>query len=108
MSADENLSPSQFGFKQASYDDWDQALLSSRTHLGRKPLRLNQDLHTAQDAIDPDAVREYAAQPRIRADHEIAVHHYGGKVFVGDGHHRIAAALSRGQKTITATHYGVS
>lgn len=106
MTAEEHLSPTQFGFKEASYDDWDAALLTADRHLGRKPLNLSTDLHTAQDAIDPAAVRGYAAQGRIRGDHEIAVHHFGGKIYVGDGHHRIAAALQKGQKTITATHYG--
>jgi hypothetical protein len=106
MSADEHLSPTQFGFKQASYDDWDQALLSSRTHLGRKPVHLSADLHTAQDAIDPEAVRSYAAMGRIAGDHDISIHHMDGKMYVADGHHRIAAARQRGQKTITATHYG--
>lgn len=105
MTAEDHLSPTQFGFKQASYDDWDAAIMSGN-HLGRRPLNLSKDLHTAQDAIDPVAVRDYAAQGRIRGDHEIAVHHYEGKTYVADGHHRIAAALQRGQKTITATHYG--
>lgn len=107
MTGSDHLSPAQFGFKPASYDEWDEALGRGFGTSGtRGRINPQMDLHTAQDYIDKDSVDSYAAQKRIRGDHDVEIYHLGGKAYVGDGHHRLAAARQKGQKSMTVTHFG--
>lgn len=111
MSAADYLSPDQFGFKEASYDDWDDAMLS---HMKKTPtpgkIDPSMELHTAQDHISRRWVEVYAKDPEVVAvarREPIELFHHEGRVFVGNGHHRLAAARQKGQKSIAVMNYGL-
>jgi hypothetical protein len=111
MAADDHLSPSQFGFKEISHENWiaaQQTYNPATARSGR--LNLGADLHTGQPGLFPDRVQEYVDKPGLASDtgrySRVEVYHHEGQLVVGDGHHRIAAALKRGQKTIRADFHG--
>lgn len=119
MAAPEHLSPSQFGFVEGSHDDWIAAQQKWNPEKGRS-VRLNLSkvrLHTGQPGIFPDKVQEYVEHPGLKSatthsgfgksyDSPVEVYQHGGNIWVGEGHHRLAAAMKRGQKTARATLYG--
>lgn len=107
MAADEHLSPSQFGFKEGTPEDWNSALEQydgDRSRRGR--IDPNVELHTGQRSMSQEMVDHYVSMRRMDAGHSVEIYHHGGKSWVGDGHHRIAAARAKGQKTLGVIHYG--
>lgn len=107
MSGSDHLSPTQFGFHMVDHDEWDNALMSGfRTEGKMGPLDVNATLHTGQDQISAKFVEHYAAKAEPTADHDIEVYHHGGKQYLGDGHHRLAAARQNGLKSVNARHFG--
>lgn len=113
----DHLSPSQFGFIEAPHEDW---LAAQQKYDGKgRNVRLDltrTPLHTGQPGIFPDRVKEYMEHPGLKSatthsgfgrayDSPVEVYRHEGRVFVGDGHHRIAAALKSGQKTMRARLY---
>jgi uncharacterized protein (DUF1015 family) len=52
-------------------------------------------------------VKHYASKDYPSADHDVEIYHHGGKQYLGDGHHRLAAARITGRKTMTARHFGL-
>ena len=101
MSARESLSTAQFGFvrEQLNVNDIPS---SGTTRPARIPLR---NLVATQDSheFDPKTVAEYVGRrgTRDRFGLRPQVTRYNGEHVVFNGHHRIAAALRRGQKTMT-------
>lgn len=105
------LSPSQFGFQEGDPHTWEAAL--AKYDEGGRPgrIRLDQELHTGQGQMFPDAVQHYSEKPGRHAATSremgpVEIYHHDGKTWVGEGHHRIAAALSRGQKSMRVMRYG--
>lgn len=113
----DHLSPAQFGFVETSPEEWNAA----RQHYDGKgrSVRLNlarTQLHTGQPGLFPERVQEYVDRPGLKSatthsgfgsawDSPVEVYRHEGRVFVGEGHHRIAAALKSGQKTMRARLY---
>lgn len=110
MTADEHLSPDQFGFTIGSPHDWDSAgqQYGKNSRSGR--LRLDTELHTGQRSIWPSRVQEYVTHPGKASDtgrySPIEIYHHNGQVWAGEGHHRLVAAKIRGNKTIRVTFHG--
>jgi hypothetical protein len=111
MAAPDHLSPGQFGFVEGSHEDW---IAAQQKYDGKgKPVRLNLSkvrLHTGQPGIFPDRVKEYVDHPGLASATSryipAEVYQHDGNLWVGEGHHRIAAAIQRGQKTTRARLYG--
>lgn len=55
-------------------------------------------VHASQDYVIPDKVNNFAAHPRLGGLPKVVKH--DGEHFVFDGHHRVAGAMVRGQKTM--------
>lgn len=117
MSAEEHLSPGQFGFVHHDLFDDDHSQLSSAMHdlhnEGGRPGRINPsaELHSIQSSMYQDQVDFYRKNPQERAVTSriatpVEIYHIGGKRFVGEGHHRIAAARADGAKSVRAVHFG--
>ena len=66
-------------------------------------------VHTGQPGVYRDTVEHYAANPHLiqRQDDPVEVIHdpLSGKLYMGQGHHRLAAARLAGKKTIKAHVY---
>lgn len=119
MAGSDHLSPSQFGFVEGSHDDWMNAQRKWSQDGGRS-VRLDLSkvrLHTGQPGLFPDRVQEYVERPGLKSaathsgfgkayDSPVEVYSHGGNIWVGDGHHRLAAAMKKGQKTARARLYG--
>lgn len=115
----EHLSPSQFGFVEGSHDEW-MAAQSKWDPKTSRSGRLNLQrarLHTGQPGIFPERVREYQERPGLKAktthsgfgpayDSPVEIYRHNGELWVGEGHHRIAAAKQSGQKTMRAKFHG--
>jgi hypothetical protein len=101
------LSPEQFGFLP-----WKQHVSEEVLEAGVHPwetgemrtIPLSRGFRSSQAAIDPAAVEHYAKNPRrpyqggYHPPPNVAEHK--GELVVLTGHHRIAAAMKRGQKTM--------
>lgn len=77
-------------------------VVSTTSHTQKKRIRLSKELHATQPYVLPGKVegmpnRTPGKQPTIKTE--------DGVTYVLDGHHRIAKALKRGQKTITVNEY---
>jgi hypothetical protein len=111
MAAPDHLSPGQFGFVEGSHEDW---IAAQQKYDGKgRSIRLDLSrarLHTGQPGIFPDRVKEYVDQPGLSSATSRyipkEVYQHEGNLWVGEGHHRIAAAIQRGQKTTRARLYG--
>jgi hypothetical protein len=107
------LSPEQFGFlpvhpweeqekisESLNRQEWPQKMIS----LSHPPLRANHPIH-------PEAVDYYVKKPRGNftgdPDRNPTVIKHKGEHVILSGHHRIAAALRRGQKKMKVD-YGES
>lgn len=111
MAADEHLSPSQFGFVEGNHDDWVSAMQSWDGKGQRTRVNLaTTELHTGQRGIFPERVKEYVERPGMASatsrDLPVEIYQHQGKTWIGEGHHRVAAARQRGQKTIRAVRFG--
>lgn len=110
-----NLNPDQFGFVPRPEEEWYDARANT-DYQGERDVDPNMLLHTGQDAIYPDVVKHYVEHPdsehvnRDRMDKDYPheppqVYRFVGddnvpRDYVGEGHHRIAAARVRGDKSI--------
>lgn len=112
MSADNHLSPNQFGFPKVKKREWLDALDAgdngayegTNAFDGYKRVPTSTVSHTAQPRLYPEGVEKYKSNPRIGGvqafEGPINLVKHQGKVYQGEGHHRMAAARARGQKTI--------
>lgn len=107
----EHLNPAQFGFHEDDPETWEQALAHYEEGGTPGRIRLDAELHTGQGQMFPDAVEYYADKPgRASATSRdvgpVEIYEHDGKTWVGEGHHRIAAARSRGQRSMRVKRYG--
>ena len=58
------------------------------------------DLHPTQSELSPKTVNKYAKDNPDDGTYTPDVYERGGKLYIADGHHRIVAAMKRGEKTI--------
>jgi hypothetical protein len=67
-------------------------------------------LRATQSRLSPDTVSRIAATPKSKMDTRkkmpAGYEHPDGSVWVGDGHHRLAAAMTRGDATARVTIKG--
>lgn len=110
-----NLNPEQFGFVRRPEAEWHDAMANT-DGVGTREIRVDHLLHTGQDHMYPDRVQHYVKNPesehvgrdpidRDYPNEPPEVYRYVGdddvtRDYVGEGHHRIAAARLRGDKTI--------
>lgn len=112
MAADDHLSPTQFGFKNVTHDEWYSAMQGQSDfdlpYDGGTPGRIDPstELYTGQTRLSPEALEHYRGRKTTRSDHAIEIYHYDGKKYLGDGHHRMAVARERGQKSARVIHFG--
>lgn len=65
----------------------------------RTKVRLDKVVAT-QHYLDSSKVADIARQPPSDMDTDPVVHPYQGRYYVGDGHHRVAGAIERGDTHI--------
>lgn len=113
MNVNPNLSPAQFpywehpehftdpvtnhGFRHVD----ENAATLPDVHLGRLPavtVPLDEVTVASQHHLHPGLVEEYTKQKPARK--RILLRPYGDGIAVADGHHAVAAARARGEKTI--------
>lgn len=110
-----NLSPHQFGFLPADEDTWGVAR-SNTDWVGERDLPLDTPIYTGQVDMYSDRVKHYVDNPqsehvgRDKIDKDYPhtppeVYHWEGKNYMGEGHHRVAAARARGDKSIRVSYY---
>ena len=107
------VSPAQFGFLTVSQDEWSEKTLDTAMHpeVERVQRRISTKapIHTGQEHIYPDVVEEYASRGKraaaSRRGDRAEVYDAGGKLYMGDGHHRMAAARAAGQKSIRVDYW---
>lgn len=115
MSASDHLSPSQFGLHQSDPETWDDAR-SNTDWVGERDFPLTTPLHTGQERMYPERVQHYVDNPtsehvgRDKMDKDYPhsppeVYHWEGKNYLGEGHHRVAAAIRRGDKSVKVAYY---
>jgi hypothetical protein len=106
MSAGDYVSADQFGFTTpAQYVGSDVDDDNWRT----KRVRIDRPLRAGQPKVSPKIVDEYAAarSNRDSTGHLPQVVKRKGEHVVFEGHHRIAAARKRGQKSMTVDYQEV-
>lgn len=103
-----NLNNEQFGLDDPRHYGFDGKAPGVRAHIDQSlsnylPTRLNLDgnrpLIATQDYVVPDKIDSIASSPRRAAEPPLVMRS-GGKDYVWDGHHRIAAAMQKSQKSI--------
>jgi hypothetical protein len=70
----------------------------------KRSVRLDQPIFSTQDYVEPGKVTRFVEHPRSgvrRGSSPPLVVQHQGQLHVWDGHHRVAGALIRGQKTMT-------
>ena len=82
--------------------EWPQAGLSYETK-DVKP-RYPIEFHTTQDRVNADLVTQKAQQLRSGEELAIEVVKIGGRIWVIDGHHTLAAYIREGLPPILAMH----
>lgn len=103
MTADQHLSPTQFGFHPVPMDEWEEAADNAGTGQ-TKHIPTDTVLHTGQRSMYKPGVDQYAKDPGHQP-YLPEVYHHEGRDYMGDGHHRVAAARQRGDKTIEVNYY---
>ena len=98
MSAEDSVSPEQFGFMRSSTED-----TFGRPEMKSKLFDVSTNLHSRQAEMKPSVVEGYkspswARKNGSKAPPEIVKH--GGEHIIMNGHHRIAAARAQGKKRI--------
>jgi ParB-like chromosome segregation protein Spo0J len=68
-------------------------------YMPRTRVRLDKVIAT-QGKLDQSKVRDIARQPATSMTSDPIVHPHRGKYYVGDGHHRVAGAIERGDSHI--------
>jgi len=104
------LSPLQFGWKLTTSEAHSQANAARRGTPTRRSVSADIELHTGQGNIFKNRVDDYASGgykapggvPMYGDERPELVEHEG-KVYIGEGHHRLAAAKQRGD-----THFDVN
>lgn len=61
-------------------------------------------LHTAQTTVDPKRVAGYARGTRSSRQ-PMVFHEHQGQMWIENGHHRVAAAVVKGQSTVRGLVY---
>jgi hypothetical protein len=61
----------------------------------RTKVRLDKVVAT-QNYLDPAKVADIARQDPSDVTNDPIAHYYNGRYYIGDGHHRIAGAIDRG------------
>ena len=69
-------------------------------YMPRTKVRLDKVVAT-QSHLDSSKVHDIATQDPSDITSDPIVHSFRGKYYVGDGHHRVAGAMERGDKYIT-------
>ena len=101
------LNPSQFGFIEGDKSTWEGALDKFSEDGGvRGRISPNAELHTGQQSMSQFQVDHYTERKAMRSHTPVEIYHHEGKMWLGEGHHRIAAARAKGQKSIGVVHYG--
>lgn len=109
-----NLSPQQFGFLPRPEEEWYDARVQD--YAGVREIPVDHPLHTGQRTLYADRVQHYVEHPesehlgrdRIDKDYPHALPEVYRTTaddgvtrdYMGEGHHRVAAARVRGDKTI--------
>jgi hypothetical protein len=84
--------------------------IAKRTHDAPIALVNLHDLHAIQDSVNRERLSQHMSDPKMVPEGSRAAGHgglvdrpvvvrKGGKMFIHDGHHRLTAALLRGQST---------
>lgn len=109
MSA-EHLNPKQFGFQPYDHEAAQSAksvVEGGSFGAQERHLDLSEPLHPTEPQIWPGQVEKYRAHGWATTDENEGrpwVLRHQDRLFVMQGHHRIAAAKQRGEKTILADY----
>lgn len=82
--------------------EWPDVGLSYETQR-RKP-QYPIEFHTTQDRVSTDLVEQKARELRAGEELPIEVVKVGGRIWVIDGHHRLAAYIREGLPPVLAVH----
>jgi hypothetical protein len=103
-----NINSEQFGLDDPRHYGFDEKRPQVREHMDQslssyKPTRITlgkRPLIATQDYMIPEKVAKIAAS-NTKSDTPPLIMRHEGKDYVWDGHHRIAGALAKGQKSMT-------
>jgi hypothetical protein len=108
MSAYDHISPEQFGFNTMDHDEWHDIVMGDHGDPTQRRIPVDSEIHTGQKGIVPIRVQEYqesrGQKSFMGSMQPVEVVEHQGRLVMGEGHHRLAAARENGQKTIRV-HY---
>lgn len=109
--ADHGIDPiADHGFVPVPEDEWrdvQHRMVGEGSSYARRSISTSMPLHTGQLGVYADTVAEYAGNLKsaMRQDDPIEIIKDGDKTYMGQGHHRMAAARMAGRKRITVDEY---
>ena len=113
--ATDKLNPTQFGFLPFSKNIEEEiGGYGGEVWAASRKIQLNRPLRASQPSMDPAAVEFYKNNPRKVYpnpsnrdpwDEPPTIVRHRGENLVWTGHHRIAAARQRGQKTMRVNYW---